>query len=336
MIWCCPRCRGELETRSESLGCLPCGAAYEMVAGIPDLRIDAPVWIDCAEDREQARHIAERMAGEDLETVIRHVFRVVRGRKSDNVEFRTRLVLSAPERLRSEIVGWLDEGTKSTPFLDLGCGPGMLLAAAAAEGRSGIGVDVSMVWLVVAKRLIESFGGTPVLAAGFAEALPLDDASMHGVVSLDVIEHVGDEVSYLREIDRVMAAGGVLALATPNRFSLGPEPHVRVWGVGWLPRPMQQRYAESRSGMSYAYTRLLSTFEARRLISRHTSFDFRLLAPPIPDDAIAIASARRATLARIYNRAVRVPVLHAAALGVGAFFRVVGRKRRVNGTAAAT
>lgn len=316
------------------MSCVSCVATYEVVAGIPDLRIDAPVWIDCVEDREQARYMAEFMAGEDLETIIRHVFRVVRGRKADNVEFRTRLVLSAPERLRSEIIGWLDEATRAAPFLDLGCGPGMLLAAAAAEGRSGIGVDVSMVWLVVAKRLIESYGGTPVLAAGFAEALPLEDASVRGVISLDVIEHVGDEVSYLREIDRVTAAGGMLALATPNRFSLGPEPHVRVWGVGWLPRSMQQRYAESRSGMSYAYTRLLSTFEARRLIRRHTSFDFRLLAPPIPDDAIAIASARRALLARIYNRAVRLPFLHLVALGVGAFFRVVGRKRKNGGRVA--
>lgn len=326
MIWRCPRCRGNLEEHPGGLRCASCAASYEVVSGIPDLRIGAPVWIDCAEDREQARHIADTMGGEELEEVVRHVFRVVRGRKAENVEYRTRLVLSAPPRLRSEIVGWLDDATQSAPFLDLGCGPGMLLAAAAAQGRTGIGVDVSMVWLVVAKRLIAQYGGTPILAAGFAESLPLADGSVNAVVSLDVIEHVGDQEAYLREIDRVTAPDGALALATPNRFSLAAEPHVRVWGVGWLPRPLQQPYAERRSGMSYAFTKLVSTWEMRRLMTRNTRFDFTLLVPAIPEDAIALSSARRAALARVYNAMIRIPLLRAAALGIGAFFRVVGRK----------
>ncbi len=67
---------------------------------------------------------------------------------------------------------WLEPCVSRGIFLDLGCGPGMLLAAAAEEGYQGIGVDVSLVWLVVAHRLIEARGGRPVLAAALAEALP--------------------------------------------------------------------------------------------------------------------------------------------------------------------
>lgn len=327
-IWRCPRCRGQLgQDGVAHLLCLSCGARYDTVDGIPDLRVNAPAWINCDEDREAARRIAHTMAGEDLETVVRHVFRVVRGRREDNAAYRTRRTLNEPNRVRREITGWLDEAT-AKPFLDLGCGAGALLAAASAEGgRVGIGIDVSMVWLVVAKRLIESYGGTAVLAAGFAEALPLADGAVHGVVSLDVIEHVGDQHAYLREIDRVTAPGGMLALATPNRFSLGPEPHVRVWGVGWLPRQWQQRYAERRSGMSYAFTRLLSTWEMRRLIRMNTHFDVVLLIPAIPDEEITQAPALRAFLAGAYNRLIGFSLGRQCALGVGAFFRVVGRKR---------
>jgi SAM-dependent methyltransferase len=326
MIWRCPACRGELVAAESVVRCASCGASYRTVSGIPDLRVNAPAWIDCDEDREQARHIAEEMADRDLEEVVRHVFRVVRKRETENVEYRTRRVIEEPHRLRREIVGWLDGATRARPFLDLGCGPGMLLAAASAEGRVGIGVDVSMVWLVVAKRMVEAFGGTAVLAAGFAEALPLADGSVGAVVSLDVIEHVGDQAAYLREIDRVTAPGGAIALATPNRFSLGPEPHVRVWGVGWLPRPLQQRYAEWRSGMDYSYVRLLSTREARAMLRRDTAFECELLVPPIPDEEIRTAAPARAALARIYNRVVRLPFTRPATLAVGAFFRVVGRK----------
>lgn len=326
MIWRCPVCRGQLVEAGPTLRCASCAAGYEMVSGIPDLRINAPAWIDLDEDREHARRIAEETAGWELEEVVRHVFRVVRGRTAENVEYRTRQVLEAPRRLRREVLGWLDDATAARPFLDLGCGPGMLIAAASAEGRMGIGLDVSMVWLVVAKRLIEAAGGTPVLAAGFAEALPLANEAVGAVVSLDVIEHVGDQVGYLREIDRVTAPGGAIALATPNRFSLGAEPHVHVWGVGWLPRSLQQRYAERRSGMDYAFTRLLSTREMRHMLTRHTGFDCEFLIPTISDEEILLASWRRAMLARIYNRVVRLSWTRGAALAVGAFFRVVGKK----------
>jgi SAM-dependent methyltransferase len=232
----------------------------------------------------------------------------------------------APRRLRRDLAGWLNEPTAKSPFLDLGCGPGMLLAAAAAEGRSGIGLDVSMVWLVVAQRLIEAYGGTAVLAAGFAESLPLADDALEAVVSLDVIEHVGDQEAYLREIDRVTSPGGRIALSSPNRFSLAAEPHVHVWGVGWLPRRWQQRYAEWRSGISYAYTRLLSTGEARELLARNTHFDCHFLVPAIPEEDIAVSGPRRAILARTYNRAIRFELTKHAALRVGAFFQVAGRK----------
>ena len=89
-----------------------------------------------------------------------------------------------------------------------------------------------------------------------------------GAYAFDVIEHVGDPAAYLREIDRVTRTGGRLAIATPNRFSLAPEPHIGVWGVGWLPRTLQRRYAEWRSGKPYAFTRLMSTWEAARLLRR--------------------------------------------------------------------
>ena len=327
MIWRCPTCRGALqEAPDETVRCLECAASYETVAGIPDLRVDAPSWIDCAEDREIARSIVAQFPDADVESLVRHVFAKVRGQNEAGVALRTRGVLAAPNRLRREIRGWLDEATAASPFLDLGCGPGMLLAAAAAEGRSGIGIDVSMVWLVVAQRLIREYGGTPVLAAGFAESLPLDDGAMQAIISLDVIEHVGDQETYLREIDRVGAPGAMIALSTPNRFSLAAEPHIHIWGVGWLPRVFQQRYAEWRTGRPYVFTRLLSVRETRRMLERNTRFEPSFSVPTIPQEEIASATPRRALLSRVYNRALDISWARSAALMVGAFYRVVGRK----------
>lgn len=327
MIWRCPLCRGPLrELGAEQLRCSTCDTGYYVVAGIPDLRAPGAVWIDREQDRDAARRLHSETANLPVEQIIRRVYAEREGWTADIVALRTQQVVESPARLRGDLAGWLDGPTRDPGFVDLGCGPGMLLAAAATEGRSGIGIDVSLVWLVVAKRLIEHYGGTPVLAAALAEALPLADASVPAVVSLDVIEHVGDQAAYLREIDRVTKPGGAVALATPNRFSLAAEPHVFVWGVGWVPRPLQKAYVGRMSGQTYEFTRLLSVPETARLLRRHTRFVPTFRVPPVPTEEIARASHCRAALARTYNRLATRRWLRWLLLGVGPFFQVVGRK----------
>ena len=62
------------------------------------------------------------------------------------------------------------------------------------------------------------------------------------VVGSDVIEHVHEQLEVMREAHRVLVSGGALFLATRNRWSLTPEPHVNLWGVGFLPKPWRALY----------------------------------------------------------------------------------------------
>lgn len=326
VAWRCPACRSALRGDGSFVRCDGCERRYVTVEGIPDLRTSGEAWVDQERDQEEARRLAHDTRNLLLPDVVRRVFESQPGRTPADIDMRTRQVLAAPERLQRDLAGWLAGATSAGCFLDLGCGPGMLLAAAARLGRSGIGVDVSLTWLVVARRLIAHHGGNPLLAAGFAESLPLAHAAVAAVVSLDVIEHVGDPAVYLREIDRVTAPSGQLALSTPNRYSLAPEPHVDVWGVGWLPRRLQRPYVEWRSGKSYAYTRLLSSWEAARLVRRNTRFRARLLAPAIPAEEIAQASPAKRRVARLYNRLAAAPLARLPLLAVGAFYQVLGEK----------
>jgi len=327
-VWHCPRCRQPLATGTEGLACTGCDAGYACIGGIPDLRLPGPSWIDHEADRNTARRLLAETAHMDIEAAVRRILAAQPGRDAIGIARRTREVMQGPASRRADVRGWLHPCLAGHgPFLDLGCGGGALLAAAAAEGRHGIGIDVSMTWLVVAARLIEAHGGRPVLAAAMAEALPLADGAVGGVVSLDVIEHVADPLPYLKEIDRVTCAGGHVALATPNRFSLTAEPHVFVWGVGWLPRPLQARYVHWRSGKPYAFTRLLSTWETARLVRRATRFDARILIPPVAEEEIAHFPPRRAQLARLYNRLLRWAGLRSVFRAIGPFFRVVGVRR---------
>jgi SAM-dependent methyltransferase len=327
-IWRCPRCHDLLHEADADVRCVACGQRYGRVGDILDLRVEGPSWIDRETDRADARRLLDVSGGDRAESLIRHVFSQRPGWDRARVESRARAVAMAPERLRGELQHWLAPALRAeAPLLDLGCGPGMLLAATANTGPASIGVDVSLVWLVVAQRLIREWGGVPVLAAALAEALPLANGVVGGVLSLDVIEHVADRGSYVREIDRVLRPGGFIALSTPNRFSLAAEPHVGVWGVGWLPRRWQRPYAEWRSGNSYASTSLLSARELQWLLATGTQLESRVMAPSIPAADVAQFPAYRRVLARVYNRLLVHARLQRLFLFVGPFFRVVGTKK---------
>ena len=313
-----------------ALVCKICVVEYASFEGIPDLRLPGRCWIDYEADRAQARQLIAETASFSVEETVRYVFDWRKEFDGAWADMRTRQVMDAWQRLGPEMQGWLRDCVRpGRIFLDLGCGAGQLLAAAAAAGCAGIGIDVRLVWLLVAKRLIAAAGGTPVLAAALAESLPLADESLHSVVSLDVIEHVGDIPGYLREISRITAPGAHVALATPNRFSLTAEPHVAVWGVGWIPRCLQKSFVKLRSGLDYEFVRLLSANEVRRLFRRNTRIDIEILVPEVPELEIDRYPTRRKMLARLYNRLIRWRLLHPVFRLIGPFFRIVGQKSSI-------
>ena len=325
--WCCPRCRGSLSGDDASLLCASCGAAYDVIAGIPDLRIPTPAWVDFDRDKAEARRLAalEALTAEQL---TREVFQARPHWNEARVRFRTRQVIEGPARARRELATWLGPAARAQgPLLEIGCGTGGLLAALPA-GTAALGIDVSLAWLVVARRLLQEHGVRASLAAAVAEALPLRDGAVGAIVALDVIEHVADLGPVLTEMNRVAAPGAVLACSTPNRFSLGAEPHVGVWGVGWLPRRFQPAYVRWRTGEEYRFVTLLSAREAVRLVERHTGFDVTAEAPPIPMEELTRFGPRRAVLGRAYNALSSVSGMRPVFLALGPFFRISGRKAR--------
>ncbi len=314
----------------DSCSCGDCGKKYGAVSGIPDLRDPASTDPVTAADRADARKLA--FAGQTLtpEEMVREFFGVregIDGWSEADTHLRVRQTLAAPARLRADFDEWLKPVTAADIILDVGCGLGGLLTAAAMRGQRGAGIDNRLSALVVAKAIIEQHGGTAMLACAEAEKLPLANNSVGAVVMHDVVEHIMDLDPALREVSRVTADGGVFACATPNRYSIAPEPHVHLFGVGWLPRKYQVGYVRRRIGFDYRGTQLKSASELLDIVKRNTAFDAKAYVAPIPDTEIEAARGMRKMLARGYNFALKNSLARKVSLYIGPFYHVTGVKR---------
>ncbi|HCC79306.1 MAG: hypothetical protein A2X25_06270 [Chloroflexi bacterium GWB2_49_20] len=102
--------------------------------------------------------------------------------------------------------------------LDYGCGSGYGTALIGDACLHITGVDISPEAIAHAS----SHFSAPNLSYLQIERtevapLPFPDSSFDVVLSFQVIEHVEDVSAYLREIDRVLAPGGSVIIATPDR-----------------------------------------------------------------------------------------------------------------------
>lgn len=208
--------------------------------------------------------------------------------------------------------------------LEVGCGFGQFLASAAERVEHVVGVDLSLPFLVLARKRL---GGRGWLVAAEAERLPFPDATFAAVIAADVIEHLADQSQSLEQMGRVLMPGAPLFLSTPNRYSLTPEPHVGLWGVGFLPRPWANSYVRRRRGVSYDRVRLLSGYDLRRTLGRAFPGPARLLLPGLSARQLEHFSPFKRRLARAYVTLRRLPLLRNFFYLFGPFFHVVAVKR---------
>lgn len=99
----------------------------------------------------------------------------------------------------------------ATPYLrgrvlDVGCGGGIL--ATLVDSKKYLGVEIDEISLQKAKSTFPSHQ--------FSQSLPNAGEKFDTVVSLAVIEHVKDPVSFLRELAEFLRDDGRLVITTPH------------------------------------------------------------------------------------------------------------------------
>ena len=138
-------------------------------------------------------------------------------------------------------------------LLDFGCGPGLLLRFCGEwfPGIRRVGVDLDSAVLRYAVRRAQ--GASFVRASASRQDLPVASGSFDVVTALHIVEHLEYPDRFLRDARRVLKAGGLLMLATPNPVGLGARIAGRRWGglrgdhIS-LRRPDEWRVAVERAG----------------------------------------------------------------------------------------
>lgn len=261
--WICPRCKGRLHPVDDTSYCSTCEQYFARFLGIPDFRLDFQESGDQVALAKEFHGNWDKLTYEDM---VRARFAGLRQRalqrgedpasfkmwdKDEHSHLSSYLTRG---RLHVAIVKDLVQRTKAPTYagrlVDVGCGWGRDLLHLAGLADDVLGVDVSTFSLLMAKKLLDEQGVTNVrLVLAQGEYLPVPPQSIDAINSSATIEHFPDPAAFLAEVSRCLRTPGWLVLYYPNRFSILPETHCGIWGLGWLPRTLQKKvYARKRGG----------------------------------------------------------------------------------------
>ncbi|MEM1178750.1 MAG: methyltransferase domain-containing protein [Acidobacteriota bacterium] len=116
----------------------------------------------------------------------------------------------------------LDRVQPGMRVLDIACGTGFGSRLVAELGAEVVGVDIESETVALAT---ERHGDLVDFRLGRAEQIPLGDHSVDLAFSIGTIEHVEDDSTFIRELNRVLRPGGAFIAYTPqNRMG-----HIPIW-----------------------------------------------------------------------------------------------------------
>ena len=304
--YCCPRCKAPITLGADAYTCNACDARYPIILGIPDFRVFPDPYISIEADHEKGRRIAERARDSNFQGLVEYYWSITPNEPPEMARRFIAQALAAADRGRHLLNAHSAVKTKlkepNARILDLGTRTGGLLMAAAEHGQKTIGIDIAFRWLIIARKRLEEAGQSAQLVCCCAEFLPFRERSFDLVLAENVLEHTAQQRELIEEAHRVLKPGGVFFATTWNRLALAPEPHLRLWGVGWVPRQVAKRYVKLRKGMNYDHVRLLSVFQLAHIV-RSSSFQaYEILLPTFSAAELAnVSSAQRLTI-ELYHR----------------------------------
>lgn len=294
----CPRCRLPLvPVREGELQCTRPARphSYPIIAGIPDLRATRDADIAVARERADARFLAAMLSRQPFDPTGRSEEAALVAPDASFAEDRVGAGLAAtPWNTDSVLTDWhsLDQDLPDPRIvLDVGCGSGTLLEAAARRWPVCVGVDGSLRRLVLARHRLQQAGVRARLVCANADALPFADGLFDRVIAEWVLELSPRKERALREWNRMLNAQGRLWLSTSNRWSVSRDPQLGIPALSWLPVQLLDLWAKWH-GLRVPQRALVGTNRLCRLL-QEAGFASVRLGKPVAGEPAGTSSAGR-------------------------------------------
>jgi len=123
------------------------------------------------------------------------------------------------ETLEADLLRDLTGPLDGCRLLEVGCGDGIHLVAAARRGAVVTGVDRSAAMLAAARRRADAHHVSVALCRADAEALPFPDAVFDVVLAVTVLCLVSDAPAAVRGMARLLRPGGRLVIGELGRWN---------------------------------------------------------------------------------------------------------------------
>ncbi len=249
----CPNCGAVLSRTDDSIECRPCGRRMSTASDFIDFRTflqSGSEW-----DAEKFEKGYSRL--DDVEDGFEHA------RRSGIPDFIEKYRIS---RCKDFIAAHWIAGERDGCLLDIGCGTGWFdfrLRDKFAFTGEIAGIDVSPHNVKLMIREIRRRGENRILSfASNAEKIPFADGTFDIVVMTEVLEHVADPASVVKEVSRLLKPGGRFIITTPS------GPVCAFWdAVFLLPKHVKRIFVPPRGDPSQMpYDKPLSWREIRGLL----------------------------------------------------------------------
>lgn len=199
--------------------------------------------------------------------IFKHIVKY--GQYSQNqswAEWYSKIASLKAKRVTNVLLTYRDKNSK---VLDLGCGIGLTLAGLAQTFNSCVGCDIGNKEIEASKELLKKLKLKAPVIKYDGKKLPFANNNFDIVTSIEVIEHVENPSTYLREIKRVLKKDGILHITTANKW-WPVEPHFKLPFLSYLPSKMADFYVKTTGkGNDYQNIKLPSYTQFYKMANRY-------------------------------------------------------------------
>ncbi len=170
----------------------------------------------------------------------------------------------------------------SGDVLEVGCGEGRGVETLMEHSRTFTAVDKIA---GVIDKLQQKFPSGKFISMNIPPFGSLPDNTYDSIVSFQVIEHIQNDVLFLKEIHRVLKPGGIALLTTPNRrMSLSRNPwHIREYLADELTALARKIFQNVQMKGITGNEKVMTYYdENKKSVNRVTRFDILNLQYRLP------------------------------------------------------